>query len=187
MDMAFDTPVLELGLGLLAGARAVAPEFSVPVAGSDEFVEALAVMGRGGRHGVVGDQVGLGVAAHVVFVAVVGLFVFLGPACVGVFLREFVRLVFPFGWSLALLDLGVFLPAVALPGYFHEACVDDDAFLGQQAFGGEVGVEVLEQRLDRAGLGQRFAKAPHGRVVGNRFADAQPEKTGEAHPVGDLI
>ena len=178
MNMALDAPALELGLGLLAGVCAVAPEFAVAVAGADQFVEALAIVGRSGRHGVVGDQVGLGIVAHVVFVAIVGLFVFLSPARVGVFLCEFVRSVFPFGWGLALLELGIFLPAVALAGHFHKARVNDDAFLRQQAFGSQMGIEVLEQRLDRVGLGQRFPKAPYRRVVGDGFADAQAKEAG---------
>jgi hypothetical protein len=64
----------------------------------------LRVVHGGISHGVVGDQVGVGVVAHVVFMAVVGLVVLLGPACVGVFLRVFMRVVFPFGRGLALLD-----------------------------------------------------------------------------------
>ncbi len=47
-------------------------------------------------------------------------------------------------------------------------------------------VEAREQRVDRADLGELFAKQPDGLGVGNGVMRFEPEKTHEREAVADL-
>jgi len=123
----------------------------------------------------------------VVLVAVKVHLVLLCPAGITVFLAELVGLLFPGFGSFALLDLPVFLTAVALTGNFNEAGVDDLAGVGEKLLLVKGFVESVEQRFDDAFLDEGFAELPDGLRIRNLVARFQAEKAPEAQPVCDLI
>ena len=99
---------------------------------------------------------------NVILVAKMGFLVFLGPAGVSILLSLHGEIGFKTLRGLARLDLCVFLPAVALPGYIHKTCINNLTLLGAPALRDPLLIEALEQGFMAFMPGQLRSKQPDG-------------------------
>ena len=76
--------------------------------------------------------------------------------------------------GLARLDLCVFLPAVALPGYIHKTCINNLTLLGATALRDQLLIEALEQGFMESMSGQLFSKQPDGLGIGDLVFQIAP-------------
>src|SRR5664279_1991693 len=115
-------------------------------------IEFAAVMHARVGHLVVTDQLVLGIRIHVVLVAVEALTVFLGPACILVFLPVFRGLLLPFLWCLAGLHGVILLAAITLLGNRLDRGINHLAATGNVVLRLQMPAKALEQLLDQPGL-----------------------------------
>jgi len=81
-------------------------------------------------HTILTNHFVLPIDTDMVFVAIVRLSVFFGPASVYILLSFLgVRPVF---WRLTTFDLLIFLTGIALPGYWHNSSIDNLTFTSQK-------------------------------------------------------
>lgn len=151
----FFAPVGAIGPDILGG---VIPEQSI---------EHLRVMDlrRGDR--VAADQLVLVIYADMVLVAVVGFAVLLGPTRIGVFLTLHMGVGLKSFRRLTVLDLVVFLTAIALFRCRDKTGINHLPLPGLEPLGFKLKIEVEKQRLDQLLLNQLFTKQPQGLGVGN--------------------
>ena len=98
----------------------------------DKFWSDLAVVNICTRCFGFHDQFAVGIDFDVIFVAIIGVFAFLGPACICVFLGFLVLVLFAFPLfrNFAFFDFCVLFGSVALAGYFYKGRVDNGAAFG---------------------------------------------------------
>src|SRR3954464_2083629 len=115
----------EFGLDLGRSISAVGEHIIAGVARVHQPIQLLAVVhGRIG-HGIMPDQLVLGVRVHMVLVAEEAAAMLLGPARIAVLLPHFGGLLLPPRWCAPSLQLGVLVTTVPLRRHQHDTGVDD--------------------------------------------------------------
>src|SRR5208282_4041108 len=156
MNATAQATFLELCFGRGRAIRAVRVHVRRRVGLVQKSVEFAAVMHARVGHLVVTDQLVLGIHIHVVLVAVEALTVFLGPACILVFLPVFRTVLLPFLWCLAGLHGLILFAAITLLGYRHDRSINHLAATGNVALRFQMPAKALEQLLDQPGLPERL-------------------------------
>ena len=100
----------------------------------DEFTKNLAVVNIRGRGLGLDDELTLQVHFGVIFIAVMGLVVFLCPASFAIFLSAHGWIGVEFFGAFAIFDLLVLFAGVALAWRIREAGVNDAALAGNESF-----------------------------------------------------
>ena len=115
----------------------------------DKFWSDLTVVNICARCFGFHDQFAVGIDFDVIFVAVIGVFAFLGPACVCVFLGFLVLVLFtfPFFRNFAFFDPGVLFGSIALAGDFNKCCINDTAAFGNISGFFQLFQEAFEERV----------------------------------------
>ncbi len=149
-----------------------------------ELLEYIAVVqGRIG-HDIASNQLVLHIHRDVVLVAVKRLAVLLGPARIHILSSPLV--LWPVLRDITLFDPGIFLPAVPLLGYAHDAGIHDLPFHRHETVVPKVRIEGRKQLLYDAGLDEVFPKTPDGGGVGDLLADVQTKKATKGVPVENV-
>ncbi len=118
-----DSPPGQIRLYLRATIRRVRPHLRAGVARVQQLLEHLAIVHRRIRHLIGTDQLVPMINAEMVLVAVAALAMLLRPAGLRILLAALrFRLLLR---RLAALDARVLVPAVALPGHFHNRRIHD--------------------------------------------------------------
>src|SRR5499426_4333192 len=160
MNPAVVTAGPEFGLDLGRPISAVGKHIIAGVALVQQPIQLLAIVhGRIG-HGIMPDQLVLGVRVHMVLVAEEAAAMLLGPARIAVLLPHFGGLLLPPRWCASSLQLGVLITTVPLRRRRHYTGVDDLPATRHVALGCKMLVEAVKQLLNQPGLGQLLAEQP---------------------------
>ena len=135
----------------------------------DEVFENLTVMDVrwGGFVGI--NEFTFGLYFGVVFLAIVGLVVLLGPMDFAIFLTPFGGGGIKFLGAFSGFDFPALFAGVVLAGRVDKARINDDAFLGNEAFGGEGEVEGFKEFAAPISVVffDEFFKIPEGVGIGD--------------------
>src|SRR5277367_1524770 len=132
---------------LFGTVGAVSPGLLAIVIGIKNAVQFLTVMDAGIRHFVVPDQLVRAVHVNVVFVAIIGRAVLLGPSRVRVLMRFL--LLAPIGGNFTLFDRIVVVTTVALARHLDKGGVNDLTAAGLKPARIKHRVKLRKQLLDR--------------------------------------
>jgi hypothetical protein len=119
---------------------------------------------------MAGNEFGVFVDVDVVFVAIVVLSPLLCPACIKVFVRQFVGLLgalTPFDRDSTGLDQGLVRPTIALDGHWHKGGINDLAAFELNAHLAQRLVRVIKQCVSQLVFFEGFTKGPYGACRGN--------------------
>src|SRR5262245_34423569 len=143
----------EFSLDLGRPISAVAEHIIAGVALVQQPIQLLAVVhGRTG-HGIMPDQLVLGIRVHMVLVAEEAAAMLLSPPCIAVLLSQLGGLLLPSCRYAPSLQLGVLITTVPLRRHRHNAGVDDLPATRHVALGRKMLIEAVKQLLDQPGLG----------------------------------
>src|SRR6476469_8388898 len=110
----------EFGLDLGRSISAVSEHIIAGVARVQQLIQLLAVVHGSIGHGIMPDQLVLGVRVHMVLVAEEAAAMLLGPARIAVLLPHFGGLLLPPRWCAPSLQLGVLVTTVPLRRHQHK-------------------------------------------------------------------
>src|SRR5436190_8775810 len=159
MNPAVVTAGPEFGLDLGRAISAVG-DIIAGIALIQQPIQLLAVVhGRIG-HGIMPDQLVLGVRVHMVLVAEEAAAMLLGPARIAVLLPQLGGLLLPPCRCAASPQLGVLVTTVPLRRHQHDTGIDDLPATRNVALGRKMLVKTLKQLFDQPGLGQLLAEQP---------------------------
>src|SRR3954468_3193790 len=150
----------EFGLDLNRSISAVSEHIIAGVARVQQLIQLLAVVHGSIGHGIMPDQLVLGVRVHMVLVAEEAAAMLLGPARITVLLPHFGRLLLPPRRCAASPQLVVLVTTVPLRRHQHDTGIDDLPATCHVALGRKMLVKTLKQFFDQPGLGQLLAKQP---------------------------
>jgi hypothetical protein len=122
-----------------------------------------------------------------VFVAIETGVYFLYLPGIDIFLTKLVGLLFQGFRRLACFDLRVFLTAVALTRHLNDAGIDYLSIFSKDALIIEGLMEPEKQRFNKLCLYQYFPEFPDSFAFRHFVTDLQPQKSSEAHSIGNLI
>src|SRR3954454_12187522 len=149
----------EFGLDLNRSISAVSEHIIAGVARVEQLIQLLAVVHGCIAHGIMPDQLVLGVRVHMVLVAEEAAAMLLGPARIAVLLPQLGGLVLPCRCA-ASPQLGVLVTTVPLRRHRHDTGIDDLPATRHEALGRKMLVKTLKQLFDQPGLGQLLAEQP---------------------------
>src|SRR3954470_13443476 len=164
----------EFGLDLGRSISAVGEHIIASVALVQQPIQFLAVVHGSIGHGIMPDQLVLGVCVHMVLVAEEAAAMLLGPARIAVLLPHFGGLLLPPRWGAASLQLGVLVTTVPLRRHQHDTGVDDlpatchVAGLFKDAAGFVGLVNATPQTIVRSVLVESGAEASRAQLEGIR-------------------
>jgi len=166
---------------LLRPVGRVSPYFATGIGFIEQLLKYVAVMDCGISHRVSANKFVLHIYDNMVLVAEKALAVLLRPAGIRIFLTLLV--LSPVSGNFTGFDPLVFLTAVALLWYIHDAGIDDLTFPRFETIGPKMVVKFLEQRLNNVRRYQIFPEPPDGRCIRHFAAQMQPEKAAEGMAV----
>ena len=102
-------------------------------------------IGRG--NGIIQYQLTVGIHLDVIFISVMLFVAFLRPTCIGVLLRQLMRLIFPFLGNFTVLDFLVFITAVSLTGCINKSSVHNRSFMGNDSSFFKHPIELCKQNI----------------------------------------
>ncbi len=137
-----------------------------------QLIKHLAVVNRCVGHGVVSDELVFHVYVNMILVTIVGNASLLRPARIHILLPP-LRFT-PVVEGIALLDLLILVPTLALFGHGHDTRVHDLTLLGRKAMLGKKRIELHGNRFDQTDLLQPLTKQPEGLGVRNGVAKFYP-------------
>src|SRR4051812_3644732 len=143
----------EFGLGLGRPISAVGEHIIAGVPLVQQPIQLLTVVhGRIG-HGIMPDQLVLGVRVHMVLVAEEAAAMLLGPTRIAVLLPQLGALLLPPRRCAPSPQLGVLVATVPLRRHRHDTGVDDLPATRHVTLGRKMLVETVKQLLDQSSLG----------------------------------
>src|SRR3954453_20135957 len=148
----------EFGLDLGRPISAVGEHIIAGVALVQQPIQLLAVVHGRIAHGIMPDQLVLGVRVHMVLVAEEAAAMLLGPARIAVLLPQLGGLLLPPCRCAASPQLVVLVTTVPLRRHRHDTGIDD--LPANVALGRKMLVKTLKQLFDQPGLGQLLAEQP---------------------------
>src|SRR5712675_40069 len=150
----------EFGLDLGRSISAVGEHIIAGVALVQQPIQLLAVVHGRIAHGIMPDQLVLGVRVQMVLVAEEAAAMLLGPARIAVLLPQLGGLLLPPCRCAASPQLVVLVTTVPLRRHRHDTGIDDLPATRHVALGRKMLVKTLKQLFDQPGLGQLLAEQP---------------------------